>query len=637
MFRGRKPVPPVARALMCGFTLVILVASGTLAQRPNPPDSVLRAITSRGRELVAYDIAAWHGSDAITALGVPERDLSASIARRDSTGKWELLVGRLSPARDTFFVLYRAIQHSDSTFTAMRESHPVPFTGAERAMAVAIDTVQRQVRPGPRPYNSYVITADHGYWVFLMPAQTDPGIFPHGGDWRARVQDGRIVALSRLHNTILDRTTPPPNAVTMAHTSFDTLPSETDVFMVLRRAPRLSELVVTSSTDFTIDTTGRIVAAPKAAPGTAPRVWTARVDTVGSARRVLSPGYTRWRDSTTGWSIQEIRTIDIGAAPNSQAQNRRAALLADGRVVVSQRLPATVTLFDTLGHAVRTLGREGIGPNDYGTDITVAATHDTIVVNDLGQGRIVLFDTTGRVLGGTRTGIHSSVMRIDQRGRIEFLEETMATGTAGARYVYYSMDGRRIDSTGTAVVATPDAVRIPLGNSVANIPVPFAATPSWAVLPNGAMISGRTDRFEFTVTRTGRDTLLLFGRSDVRSMPLDTSAFREALQSMTRQLSIPDSLTRQMPRPLNWPLWTDVTVDNAGYVWVVVQDPVNHGFYYSIFSQAGYYLGYVRGYFSTFNGVMWQGDRAVWIGYDAQRRPIVRVYQVNRRGMAGGS
>lgn len=79
------------------------------------------AITARGRQIAAYDAAAWHGTDAVLALGPDQERVRAYLARRTVGDLWEVVFGRQSADADTFHVAYRAVQDSPGSATFVAE------------------------------------------------------------------------------------------------------------------------------------------------------------------------------------------------------------------------------------------------------------------------------------------------------------------------------------------------------------------------------------------------------------------------------------------------------------------------------------------------------------------------------------
>lgn len=251
-------MPTIRRTALAALLLTAPLG----AQQSTPAlDSALAKITARGKQLVAQDIALWHGGDALMALRPTAAEVGAVVARVLPNGRWEVLAGTLTAGRDTLVVRLQASQtNADSQFVAARLDVPLRLTGIERDMAVALSVASQDFGRVTRPFNSYVFPVGQGdLEVYFLPAQTRPDVVPHGGDVRYLITDRgtRIVTKTALHRSILDRPNN-PEAVAMMHTSFDSLPVETDVFLAMRRAPKLPEFVVTERWTYEIQTDGRI-------------------------------------------------------------------------------------------------------------------------------------------------------------------------------------------------------------------------------------------------------------------------------------------------------------------------------------------------------------------------------------------
>jgi hypothetical protein len=230
----------------------------------------LDAISARGRVLAEYDQAAWHGTDAVLALRPDQSAIAGYLARQRGDGLWEVVFGRLDEPRESFLIAYRAVQRAagDTSYAATalspRESDAEWYARAARALDVA----RGDFGAPSRPYNAMVVPAgESGEWfVYLVPAPTQAGVFPLGADVRYRVsRDGRaMIAKRRLHNTVLEYAPKPRGGaqpVMWYHTALlDDRPEDTDVFHVLSRSPSLPEYIVSKSYYFRIDLDGRITA-----------------------------------------------------------------------------------------------------------------------------------------------------------------------------------------------------------------------------------------------------------------------------------------------------------------------------------------------------------------------------------------
>ena len=226
-------------------------------------DTVLAGITARGRELAAYDVAAWHATDAVQALPGERLPVNAFVARQDSSGRWVVSFGRLAEARDTFYRAYEAVQgDTPEQFNVKVHSPPEAMTGHERAAAAALRLGISAFGPVQRPYNGYVFPAPGGdWWVYLLPAQTEWGVFPHGSDVRYRVSaDGASILETRpMHRTLMNRQLPDSATLGMHTAVVDTLPEDSDVFLVLSRVPHKPEYVVSDCCIYAVQLDGRIV------------------------------------------------------------------------------------------------------------------------------------------------------------------------------------------------------------------------------------------------------------------------------------------------------------------------------------------------------------------------------------------
>ena len=241
---------------------------GAQAKSP-PPDSALRGITERGRALAAYDFAAWHGSDAASALPAPAPGhVTRYVARRTDRG-WVVVFGRLSAKRDTFLIATEAAPGArggpHEGYVAVKHAVPKADTGYYRRAVLAIDTAIAEFGAVQRPYNVAVLPAPGGHWwVYLTPAPTVSGVWPLGGDLRDLVSADarRIVARRRLHNAVIEfGAGREPGKVLQAgsHAAvLDDIPEDTDVFHVLTRTPRVPEYIVTDAFMYRIDADGAI-------------------------------------------------------------------------------------------------------------------------------------------------------------------------------------------------------------------------------------------------------------------------------------------------------------------------------------------------------------------------------------------
>jgi hypothetical protein len=266
-------------------TTVALILLGASLMSAQPfailSDRELAGITARGRLLFEYDQAVWHASDALMATNPPEEALGRYVARKTDTG-WVVVFGRLNEKRDAFLVAYRAIQgETIQEFTIRKCDPPERETGFFLAMANAVEVALHDFRGTNRPYNAAVLRAPaNRLYVYLVPAQTEEGVYPLGADIRFLVSpDGSMVLRKRqLHEGITGGNMPAGSKVVAGvHTHvLSNVPEDTDVFYVLTRKPSLPEYIRTKNAMYEVSTDGTIHAQPSSKPK--PKEQTETVD-----------------------------------------------------------------------------------------------------------------------------------------------------------------------------------------------------------------------------------------------------------------------------------------------------------------------------------------------------------------------
>ena len=245
-----------------------LPAADTLLRKTPPSAAALAAITARGRALAEYDAAAGRGSNAVLALGTLGPQVNRYIARKTEAG-WEVVFGRSSASKDTFFVSYEARKRGDDGYYSA-EALPAPRadTGFYARAGRAIDVALEDFRGELRPYTMAVIPADGGeWWVYFTPAQTKSGVYPVGADSRYRMsEDGRtILERRRMHKSVIEFGETEPaqgeeegGRAEVRVSVLADVPEDTDVSHVLARSPSVPQLIVTSAFVYRIDVDGSI-------------------------------------------------------------------------------------------------------------------------------------------------------------------------------------------------------------------------------------------------------------------------------------------------------------------------------------------------------------------------------------------
>lgn len=121
------------------------------------------------------------------------------------------------------------------------------------------------------------------------------------------------------------------------------------------------------------------------------------IDTIGGVVHVRSPA------SSPAWSAREILAIgSVDEGPASFGQVRSVVADDEGTIYVADIQADEIRVFDRLGRFLRTIGRQGAGPAEFGDLYSLAWLGDTLVALDPRNARIGLLTRTGEWLGELR-------------------------------------------------------------------------------------------------------------------------------------------------------------------------------------------------------------------------------------------
>jgi hypothetical protein len=328
-----------------------------------------------------------------------------------------------------------------------------------------------------------------------------------------------------------------------------------------------------------------------------------------------------------------------------------AAVTRGGMLFLSMRegSASVIRRYDPNGRFIGTVGRSGSGPGEYRSVEGMAMVGDTLlVVLDVGNRRVVLFDTAGIARGSFGVEARSFAPRKslaitsgDLIGVRAMIPDASMRPTDGipSGFIRYRLNG-----------SVQDTIRVPaelnaglLSHRSLGPRWPFSDANVFAVLKSGGVATARTTSYRVRVSSgSGRPQVL---QRSVRALPLE-GLEREEWSALLRLASpgVP------VPRlPSYKPVIRDLHADSDGRVWVSLYTTAERRIYpprpgvraqldmtmwehnaYDIFREGGQYLGRVDlPPFARLLAV--SGDR-IWTSQETEDGDyLVTRYRVNAR------
>jgi hypothetical protein len=136
------------------------------------------------------------------------------------------------------------------------------------------------------------------------------------------------------------------------------------------------------------------------------------------------------------------------------------------------------------------------------------------------------------------------------------------------QWIYYTTRGVLVDSIRRPPLPAPRTWRAVDGTRSIVFTVPLSPAIADIFLPDGKLMYGVADRFEFFVTRNGRDTARIFGRSDLGPLPIPSGFVDTTIDELVKFQPAIKSVARSSDFPRFFPMWNSAAVDDRGFVWV---------------------------------------------------------------------
>jgi 6-bladed beta-propeller len=351
------------------------------------------------------------------------------------------------------------------------------------------------------------------------------------------------------------------------------------------------------------------------------------------------------------WRLEEVFSVGTleGEQGSQFGEVSGVDVDDDGNVYIADRQARNVRVFNPLGLHVRTIGRAGSGPGEFGSNIDgVFIVGHELLVPDLANQRVSRFDLDGSFRSAERLDMAQGVpIRWDvaSEGRLIAQRRRIVRGDSIAS------TGDAIVTVGTA--SAPDTLAVlAIGQSVqitGGIPKirQFAPEPVWDTSRDGRLVTGVSDawRFEIHGADGGLQQTISrpFHRRPVTER--DKEAVAEGLRQMYRtqgvSKEVADAVVSEMEFAESFPTFVSVVLGPNGSLWVQnlasedepaarvasVEIEDMGSTEWGVFGADGHYLGSAR-FPVRFRPIRVKGDRFYGIALDELDVQSVKAFRV---------
>jgi hypothetical protein len=245
---------------------------------------------------------------------------------------------------------------------------------------------------------------------------------------------------------------------------------------------------------------------------------------------------------------------------------------------------------------------------------------------------VVLYTLDGRFLRSFITDIRAEgqPIGIDPQGHVRLEQTYSAPGdSVRTQWVLFTLRGQRVDSITRPPQPSPPHWEVLVGTRHGAFTVPYAAMPRAGFLPDGSLVYGSTALWEFVVGRDGRDSAMVFRRVNVDPVPLPAAYADTVFAEATDRPEL-KGVAKGEEMPTVFPAWNDFVVDGLGNLWVSTGYRHRNNHYWAVFGPDGRYRGWVGAWFDQLNMSSWGTDQVAFLGWVERRRPVVRMYRIER-------
>jgi hypothetical protein len=306
--------------------------------------------------------------------------------------------------------------------------------------------------------------------------------------------------------------------------------------------------------------------------------WTGTVRDSADVQLVANPAKGTWTPDDA-WTVSEVLAMGGLHADAVHQFGKISGLDVDrsGNIYVADIEAQNIRVFDAGGRYLRTIGRPGAGPGEFGSNVAgVFVVGDQLLVPDLANQRVSRFDMDGTFVSDARLDMSRGIpIRFDVigGGRLVAERRLRVPGDSVARtgdpIVTVVPESEQVDTVAT----------LGLGQSVqitGGIPKvrAFAPDPVWDAAPDGRLVTAMTDSWRFKVYGPDgalkRIISLPFERRRVGER--DERSVEDGLREMYARQGVPPAVSQQVINAMSFakyfPAFATLTLGPQESLWV---------------------------------------------------------------------
>jgi hypothetical protein len=306
--------------------------------------------------------------------------------------------------------------------------------------------------------------------------------------------------------------------------------------------------------------------------------------------------------------FEEDFVLDDDAMPEDLFFENPSTVTCDpeGNIYVADSGALNIKKFDAQGKFVKTIGREGQGPGEFGGLYYSTFAKDRLIVWDSGNRRLCAFTPDGEFIKSANVAYEEGSVRklrgfstgeVAVEKEISFRNQPDKPQTCTIDL--YSPDLELVRTIYKRELWRKKYIRTQ-DYGTTTLYFPYSADVRWDVIPDGLIIIGYSDSCELEICdRSGiKISTISHTYEPVKVTEKDKKDYFDSLafyRGGERLKEVPDYITKYTQFPKHKPVYENILVDAEGNIWVVLnrENQEENGKMFDVFDPEGNFISLV--------------------------------------------